>query len=112
MRSAEISRCSLFNFRRQGAPIRLLRCDSTRPQLIVFWCFAPVVFKNWSPPPPRALRGEPHGAFTESSKVMSTLTVFPGATSIGCGVGGCLLYIPSDEPEGGGDWASQLPVGS
>jgi hypothetical protein len=38
---------------------------------------------------------------------MLTLMVFPAATSIGCGFGGFLLYIPSDEPEGGGDWASQ-----
>ena len=39
---------------------------------------------------------------------MVTLTVFPGATSIGCGLGGFLLYIPSEEPEGGGDCASPV----
>src|SRR5436190_8962507 len=53
-----------------------------------------------------------HGTFTESSKVMVTLTVFPGATSIGCGLGGFLLYMPREVPDGGGDCASQLPVGS
>jgi hypothetical protein len=33
-------------------------------------------------------------------------------TLIGSGFGGFLLYIPSEEPEGGGDCASQAPVGS
>src|SRR5204863_3559324 len=48
-----------------------------------------------------------HGTFAESSKVMLTLTVFPGTTSIGSGLGGFLLYTPSEEPDGGGDCASQ-----
>jgi hypothetical protein len=53
-----------------------------------------------------------HGVFAESSNVMLTATVFPGTTSIGSGFGGFSLYTPSEEPDGGGDWASQAPVGS
>src|SRR5213078_1593075 len=55
---------------------------------------------------------EAHGTLAESSNVMLTLTVFPGATSIGCAFGGFFAYIPSEEPDGGGVWASQAPVGS
>jgi len=41
-------------------------------------------------PSRRAGLAETHGTFTASLNVMLTLTVFPGATSIGSGVGGFL----------------------
>ena len=47
-----------------------------------------------------------------SSNVTLTFAVLPGATSIGAGVGGFVEYIPSDVPDGGGESAPQLPVGS
>ena len=54
-----------------------------------------------------------YGTFIASSKLIVSLATFPGAIAIGSGFGGALLYIPSDEPVGGGpDAPSQLPVGS
>ena len=31
---------------------------------------------------------------------------------VAVGVGVLVVYIPTEEPEGGGDWASHFPVGS
>ena len=53
-----------------------------------------------------------YGTLFESSNASFTFAVFPGSTVIGSGVGGLLAYIPRDDPDGGGDWASHLPVGS
>src|SRR4051794_33660508 len=55
---------------------------------------------------------EDYGTFCVSSKLSFTFAVFPGSTVIGSGVGGFVLYMPSEEPAGGDDCASHFPVGS
>ena len=52
-----------------------------------------------------------YGILFESSNVSLILTVFPGSTLIGSGVGGLLAYIPRQEPVGGDDCASHFPEG-
>src|SRR4051794_21574027 len=55
---------------------------------------------------------EDYGTFCVSSKLSFTFAVFPGSTVIGSGVGGFVLYMPSEEPAGGDDCASHFLVGS
>jgi hypothetical protein len=50
----------------------------------------------------RAAEDRVYCIFTVSSKVNSTLAIFPASTFTGAGWPGVLLYIPSDEPGGGG----------